>query len=107
MDGSFFDTLYSTFFHENIFVQNESISRLITIREKQAEIRKEQLMLEIRIHCKFLPENFDHLKNFISPIAYLPLNSNAKAIEIKNQRYKIIQEAKRLWLNYFINVYEI
>ncbi|CAF5222897.1 unnamed protein product, partial [Rotaria magnacalcarata] len=31
--------------------ENEYINRLITIREKQAEIWKEQLMLEIRIHC--------------------------------------------------------
>jgi hypothetical protein len=80
---------------------------LITIREKQAEIWKEQLMLEIRIHCKFLPQNFDDLEKFISSIHYLPLNNNAKAIEIKNKRYKIIQEAKRQWLNYFLNIYEI
>ncbi|CAF4392485.1 unnamed protein product [Rotaria magnacalcarata] len=64
-------------------------------------------MLEIRIHCKFLPLNFDHLENFISCIDYLPLNNNAKAIEIKNKHYKIIQEAKRQWLNYFLNIYEI
>ena len=87
--------------------QNEYINRLITIREKQAEIWKEQLMLEIRIHCKFLPENFNHLEDFISSIDYLPLNNNAKAIEIKNKRSKIIQEAKRHWLNYFLNIYEI
>ncbi|CAF1627848.1 unnamed protein product [Rotaria magnacalcarata] len=64
-------------------------------------------MLEIRIHCKFLPQNFDHLENFISPIDYLPLNNNQKAIEIKNKRFRIIQEAKRQWLNYFLNIYEI
>ncbi|CAF4593673.1 unnamed protein product, partial [Rotaria socialis] len=87
--------------------ENEYINRLITIREKQAEIWKEQLMLEIRIYCKFLPLNFDHLENFISPTDYLPLNNNQKAIEIKNKHYKIIQEAKRQWLNYFLNIYEI
>jgi hypothetical protein len=80
---------------------------LITIREEQAEIWKEQLMLETRIHCKFLPQNFDDLENFISSIDHLPLNNNQKAIEIKNKRYKIIQEAKRQWLNYFLNIYEI
>ena len=80
---------------------------MITIREKQAEIWKEQLMLEARIHCEFLPQNFDDLETFISPINYLPLNNNAKSIEIKNKRYKIIQEAKRQWLNYFLNIYEI
>ncbi|CAF4887223.1 unnamed protein product, partial [Rotaria socialis] len=87
--------------------ENEYINRLIAIREKQAEIWKEQLMLEIRIHCKFLPQNFDHLENFISTIDYLPLNNNQKAIEIKNKRFRIIQEAKRQWLNYFLNIYEI
>ncbi|CAM4915795.1 unnamed protein product [Rotaria socialis] len=64
-------------------------------------------MLEIRIHCKFLLQNFNHLEDFISSIDYLPLNNNARAIEIKNKRYTIIQEAKRLWLNYFLNIYEI
>ncbi|CAF5186216.1 unnamed protein product, partial [Rotaria magnacalcarata] len=64
-------------------------------------------MLEIRIHCKFLPPNFDHLENFISSIDYLPLNNNTKIIEIKNKRFKIIQETKRQWLNYFLNIYEI
>ncbi|CAF4778156.1 unnamed protein product, partial [Rotaria socialis] len=46
-------------------------------------------------------------ENFISPTDYLPLNNNQKAIEIKNKHYKIIQEAKRQWLNYFLNIYEI
>ncbi|CAF5174787.1 unnamed protein product, partial [Rotaria magnacalcarata] len=87
--------------------ENEYINRLIAIREKQAEIWKEQIMLEIRIHCQFLPQNFDHMENFISPIDYLPLNNNAKAIEIKNKHFRIIQEAKRLWLNYSLNIYEI
>ncbi|CAF4629405.1 unnamed protein product, partial [Rotaria socialis] len=64
-------------------------------------------MLEIRIYCKFLPLNFDHLENFISPTDYSPLNNNQKAIEMKNKHYKIIQEAKRQWLNYFLNIYEI
>ncbi|CAF3653103.1 unnamed protein product, partial [Rotaria socialis] len=86
---------------------NEFCNQLITIREKQVEIWKEQLMLEIRIHCKFLPPNFDHLENFISSIDYLPLNNNTKIIEIKNKRFKIIQETKRQWLNYFLSIYEI
>ena len=65
-------------------------------------------MLEVRIHCKFLPENLDHLQNFIaSPITYLPFNNDQKFIEIKNQRYKIIHEAKHRWLNHLLNAYEI
>ncbi|CAF3621044.1 unnamed protein product [Rotaria socialis] len=83
------------------------MNQLITMREKQAEIWKEQLNFETRIYCKFLPQNFDHLENFISPIDYLPLNNDTKIIEIKNKRHKIIQEAKRQWLNYSLNIYEI
>ncbi|CAF1615619.1 unnamed protein product, partial [Rotaria magnacalcarata] len=74
---------------------NEYINQLITIRENQAEIWKEQLKFETRIYCKFLPETFDQLEYFISSIDYLPLNNNEKIIEIKNKHYKIIQEAKR------------
>ncbi|CAF1369208.1 unnamed protein product [Adineta steineri] len=87
--------------------QEDYIGQLITIREKQAEIWKEQLMLEIRIHCKFLPQNLDHLQKFMAPISYLPLNNNQKSIEVKNKHYKIIQEGNRTWLNYLLNTYEI
>ncbi|CAF2047118.1 unnamed protein product [Rotaria magnacalcarata] len=86
---------------------NEYINRLITIREKQAEIWKEQLKFETRIHCKFLPETFDRLEDFFTHTDFLSLNNNTKMIEIKNKRYKIIQETKRQWLNYFLNIYEI
>jgi hypothetical protein len=68
---------------------------------------KEQLMLEIRILCKFLPKNFDDFENFLVPITYLPLSNDRKTIEVKNKRYKIIQEGKRLWLNFTFHVYEI
>ena len=80
---------------------------MITIREKQAEIWQEQQMLQIRILCKFLPENLDQLEHFIAPITYSPLNNDRKTIEIQNKRYKIIQEGKRIWLNYFSSIYEI
>ena len=63
-------------------------------------------MLETRILCKFLPQNFDDFENFITSITYLPLNNDQKIIEVKNKRYKIIQEAKRIWLNYFFHAYE-
>ncbi|CAF1289522.1 unnamed protein product [Rotaria sordida] len=87
--------------------QDDYTNELITIRQKQAEIWQEQLMLEMRILCKFLPQNFNHLENFIAPIAYLPLNNNEKIVAVKNKHYKIIQEGKRIWLNYFLNIYEI
>ena len=34
------------------------------------------------------------------------MNNNQKCIEIKNKRYKIIQEGKRVWLNYVFSTYE-
>ncbi|CAF3299557.1 unnamed protein product [Rotaria socialis] len=86
---------------------NEYMNRLITIREKQAEIWKEQVKFETIIYCKFLPETFDQLERFFTHTDYLPLNNNEKIIETKNKRYKIIQETKRQWLNYFLNIYEI
>lgn len=64
-------------------------------------------MLEIRIVCKFLSPNFNHLQNFMAPMNYLPLNNDKKTIEIKNKHYKIIQDGKRIWLNYLLNIYEI
>ncbi|CAF4170344.1 unnamed protein product, partial [Rotaria magnacalcarata] len=42
-----------------------------------------------------------------TPITYSPLNNNQKAVQVKNKRYKIIQEAKRSWLNIFFNACEI
>ena len=64
-------------------------------------------MLEVRIHCQFLPKTFDHLENFVSPSTYSPLNNDQKCIRVKNKRFKIIQEAKRTWLNYLLNAYEV
>ncbi|CAF3586434.1 unnamed protein product, partial [Adineta steineri] len=84
----------------------EYINKLITIRQQQGEIWKDYLMLEMRILCNFLPENFGHLEHFIGSIIYLPLNNDQRSIELKNKRYKFIQEAKRAWLNIFFNAYE-
>jgi t-SNARE complex subunit (syntaxin) len=47
------------------------------------------------------------LKATNKSIEYSPLNNNQKSIQIKNQRYKIIQEAKRTWLNIHLNAYII
>ena len=83
----------------------EVIHRLMTIRQQQGEIWKEFLMLKMRILCKFLPPNFDHLEQFLRSIHYSPLNNNRKCIEMKNKRDKYIQEAKRTWLNIYFNAY--
>lgn len=63
-------------------------------------------MLEIRILCKFLPKHFDQFEDFVAPITYVPLNNDRMAIELKNKRYKIIQEGKRMWLNLTFHLYE-
>ncbi|CAF3135016.1 unnamed protein product [Rotaria sp. Silwood2] len=94
-------------FRLNIINLNQYINRLKSIREKQATIYEDLLMLEMRVSCKLLPKNFDQLEDFIASIAYLPLNNDQKMIEVRNKRYKTIQEAKRIWLNIFLNAYEI
>jgi hypothetical protein len=88
-------------------LKNVFINRLITIRQKQTEIYEEQVMLEIRILYKFLPLNFDHLQHFITPVTYVPLNNERKAIQLKNEHYKMIQATKRTWLHIFLSTYEI
>ncbi|CAF4964543.1 unnamed protein product, partial [Rotaria socialis] len=45
--------------------RNAYINQLLLIREKQGEIYEELLILEMRILCKFLPQNFDQLQYFI------------------------------------------
>jgi hypothetical protein len=84
---------------------------LITIREQQSAIWEELLMLHIRILYKFLPTNFDQLQNFIAPppITYSPLNivRQKDSVQFKNKRHKMVQEAKRTWLNVTLSVYEM
>ncbi|CAF2152106.1 unnamed protein product, partial [Rotaria magnacalcarata] len=81
--------------------------QLITIREQQVKIWEQLLMLRMRILDKFLPQHFDDLEHFIAPNIYSPVISNTIAIQFKNKRYKIIQEAKRSWLNVILHAYEI
>ncbi|CAF1297315.1 unnamed protein product [Adineta steineri] len=87
--------------------QNDLLNQLITIRLKQAEIYEEQLKLEMRILYQFLPENFNLLQSFISPINSVSLNNEQKSIQLKNERIRIIKEAKRKWLHLFLSAYEI
>ncbi|CAF3087475.1 unnamed protein product, partial [Rotaria socialis] len=94
-------------YHLTIVDQNQYINRLMNIREKQATIYEELLMLEMRVLYKFLPKNFDQLERFIAPMIYSPLNNDQKMIEVRNKRYKTIQEAKRIRLNVFLKVYEV
>ncbi|CAF1196361.1 unnamed protein product [Adineta steineri] len=93
--------------YELIITQCSTVDQLLTIRLKQAEIYEEQLKLEMRILYQFLPENFNLLQSFISPITSVSLNNPQKSIQLKNERIKIIKEAKRKWLHLFLSAYEI
>ncbi|CAF1200198.1 unnamed protein product [Rotaria sp. Silwood1] len=97
-----YKTITSYQFNINL---NEYSNKLTTIREQQAAIWKDYLMLEMRIQCKILPKHFDYLENFLGCINYLPFNDTQNRIEIKNKRFKLIQEAKRTWLFIFFSVY--
>ncbi|CAF1459948.1 unnamed protein product [Adineta steineri] len=83
------------------------MDRLIQLRQTQLEGFEELLKLEAQISIEFLPKHFDHLENFIAPQFYLPVIKNDPIIEYKQQRYKIIQEAKRTWFNIFVDACEI
>ncbi|CAF4351703.1 unnamed protein product, partial [Adineta steineri] len=85
----------------------ETMDRLIQLRQTQLEVFEELLKLEVQISIEFLPKNFDHLENFIAPQIYLPVIKNDPIIQYKQQRYKIMQEAKRTWLNIFVDAFEI
>jgi hypothetical protein len=87
--------------------KNEFITQLIGIREKTTEIFEQQIMLETRILCQFLPCDYGDLQNFITTYTYMPLNNEQKSIQINNQRYKIIQDAKRQWLNISLSIHEM
>lgn len=64
-------------------------------------------MLQMRVSYKFLPDIFDRLEDFIDSLKYLSLNNNGQSsIDLKNKRYKLIQEAKRTWLNIYFSLYE-
>jgi len=53
-----------------------------------------------------LPKVFDQSEDFIRSIEYLPLNNNQCGIDMKNKHYKLIQEAKRAWLNIDLCMYK-
>ena len=76
------------------------------IVQKEISVWKELLMFETRIHCQFLPKQFDDLEHYLTSNIHLTMTDSPDMIEFTNQRYKIVQEAKRQWLNITLNVYE-
>lgn len=77
------------------------------VRGQQADIWKDQLLLEMRVLCKFLPEQCHQIERFIAPVNYMPLNTDQKAIQFRHQRYNMIQQAKRSWLKNLLHAFEI
>ena len=78
------------------------IQELLNIREQQTKIWEQQLLLEIRVYSKFLPQEYDQLEEMLLTFdTCLPSNNNnpLERIQIQNQLFKIIQEAKHQWLN--------
>ncbi|CAF4171520.1 unnamed protein product, partial [Rotaria sordida] len=86
--------------------QQNTIDRLIHLQEKQVQFYEDLEKLEARISIDFLPRSFDELEDFIVVNDYFPLIKDNIALEFKQNSYKIIQEAKRTWLNTYGNVYE-
>ncbi|CAF1495225.1 unnamed protein product [Adineta steineri] len=82
------------------------VDELINLQQLQMQLMEEFVMLEQRIICKLLPQNFDSTDNLIKPRLYTPLIQDVTSIEFKIQYYKIIQQIKRTWLNIYFNAYE-
>ncbi|CAF1578045.1 unnamed protein product, partial [Adineta steineri] len=82
------------------------VDELINLQQLQMQLMEEFVMLEQRIICKLLPQNFDSIDNLIKPRLYTPLLQDVTSIEFKIQHYKIIQQIKRTWLNIYFNAYE-
>ncbi|CAF1489078.1 unnamed protein product [Rotaria sordida] len=89
------------------FDQNEYLNQLMSIRNEQGKIWEEYLVLHMRILCNFLPLKFNELENFTSPTIYTPKIQNKLAIQVNNDRIKIIKETKRIWLNIAFYAYEV
>ncbi|CAF3766189.1 unnamed protein product [Rotaria socialis] len=91
---------------ERKYLSKRNNDKLIKFKE---DISEKQLLKTISTasFMKNQPKRLINWNVFFTHTDYLPLNNNEKIIETKNKRYKIIQETKRQWLNYFLNIYEI
>ncbi|CAF4037931.1 unnamed protein product [Rotaria sordida] len=87
--------------------QKNTIDQLVQLKEKQLQVFEEFLQLETRVSIQFLPKDFDNLEYFIAPNLYSPLIQDSMALEFQQQRHKIIQEAKSIWLDIYIDAYEM
>ncbi|CAF1322835.1 unnamed protein product [Adineta steineri] len=89
-------------------IQKDIIDRLINLRQKQLEVFEELLQFETQVSMELLSEDFDHLEMFIAPTLYSCIvKDHLLTMTLKQKRYKTIQEIKRIWLNIYIDAYEI
>jgi hypothetical protein len=77
------------------------------LQEAQMQLYEHFHKLETRISIDFLPRNFDQLESVITCDDYFPVIKDNIAVQFKQKHYKIIQEAKRTWLNMYMEAYEI
>ena len=61
----------------------------------------------MRILCKFLPHDLDHLQKFLASVTHSTICDKQTTIQLNNETYKIIKEAKRQWLQVSLSMYEI
>ena len=70
------------------------------------EVFEKLLQLETRISIEYLPSYFRSVETFIDSDLYSQLSNKYRTRELRRQRYKIIQETKRVWLNIYLQTYE-
>ncbi|CAF1545817.1 unnamed protein product, partial [Adineta ricciae] len=87
--------------------QKEAIERLKNVRQMQLNVFEDLLKLETQVSMEYLPTNFNRIDNFIRPNLYSPIVQDQLAVELKQKQFKNIQEAKRAWLNIYIDIYEV
>ncbi|CAF4782486.1 unnamed protein product, partial [Rotaria sp. Silwood2] len=98
--------LFQTLSNYNLTVdQKNTIDQLVNLRQTQIQCYEDFHKLQTRISIQYLPRNFDKLERFIASDHDLPLIKDTIAVEFKQKRYKIIQDAKRTWLNMYIEAY--
>ena len=62
-------------------------------------------MLEQRTLSKFLPQNFDNFESYIAPNFYSPPLEDQHSLEYQLKRFKILQDAKRIWLDLHVELH--
>ncbi len=70
-------------------------------------VRSQLEISSFRVELTSFDRNFDKLESVIACDDYFPVIKDHIAVQFKQKHYKIIQEAKRTWLNMYMEAYEI